>query len=934
MRKFDWVFLDLETTGLNPVQDKIIEVAAVTLSAKGKQEVFHQLVNPGIPVPEYITRLTGIDSGMVNDAPAFTEISASLLQFLEGRVIVAHNAGFDISFLQAALGRPLTNSCLDTYDFAKLLFPNYSSYSLRYLVRALELPVKPAHRALDDALALESLFIRLLEMVNKLPLYVLREIAYFLQGSGNGLSELLDETLRKRIKNYDFKEGLPAKRREGTDGAVGAEDSPALKWDIGMLEKMFLPGGAVARGLDTYQKRDQQMKMLKAVGKAFTQERHLLVEAGTGVGKSLAYLVPSLAWACSQGEKVVVSTYTIALQEQLLHSEIEFLKKSAGFKFKAAVLKGRANYICLQKWKTLKDNAAGLSWPEKLLMARIGLWLSNENSGDRDSINLRDWETEFYSHMASSGEICPGSQCPYVGECFYQKAKQAAQQADLVIVNHALLLSDLKLGETILPKYGYLVVDEAHHLEEEGTRQFSEIFSLREFKKRIVRLQGRRDTVKKQSFMAFIKQVIPFIRNINPELAGEVAALIKGVQEALADINVSLDEIEQYFLEKQPPEIIRIHDGAENRKWWQHLSLFFDNLKFKTLSLLEGLDSLYKRMTLVPVDQEGEGPLREQRLIVEQLNADCELVKRFFQECRDPDRVYWLEKDPLKNDLRLYITPLKTDRLFHDLLFSVKNSVVLTSATLSVEEDFSFLEEQLGIPPELADTLCIPSPFLYEEQALLLVDNSLPDPARTSEEGYNLAVAEALLSILHVAGGNSLVLFTSHKQLRYIYEQLAEPMRRAGLELFADGVNGQRSSLISELKNNSRAVVLGANAFWEGIDLPGQSLTTLVIVRLPFYPPSLPLVEARMEELKKTGKNGFYHYSLPQAVLKFRQGYGRLIRTMNDCGVVVVLDNRLVNKSYGKTFINSLPNFRYYAGDTAAVTERIEQWFDELEIKK
>lgn len=934
MQKYDWVFVDLETTGLNPALDRIIEVAAVRLSGDGSRETFQRLVNPGLPVPEYITRLTGIDTGMVADAPSFEEIRAPLLRFLEGGVIVAHNAGFDVSFLQAALGHALPNNCVDTCDLARLLFPNVSSYSLRHLVRTLQIEEIPAHRALEDTLALEALFIKLMEKASLLSLPESREISCFLQGTENGLATLFEDILREKIKQYDFASPSPAKRKGRQAGVVPSTGSAGWSWDIGVLEKMFLPGGAVAGALHLYQKREQQVRMVKAVAKAFVQERHLLVEAGTGIGKSLAYLVPALAWACSHGEKVAVSTQTIALQEQLFRSEIDFLKKNTGIPFKAAVLKGRGNYICLRKWRLAGNDLTHHTKPEKILMARIGLWLRQDDSGDRDYINLRDWEADMYDQLASSGESCLGSKCPDAGECYYQKAKQAAQQADLVIVNHALLLADLKLNEAILPKYKYLVVDEAHHLEEEGTRQFSAVFSWRDFKKRISQLQSRRDLVKKPGLLFLLKQRLPALKHSGSELAGEIGAAVNEAQDILTAINIIFDETEKFFLEKQAPEVIRVREEVREQEWWRNLALLFDNLWFKTADLIEKLEQLGKRLAPEFREQDGEESLREQHAALDILKADCELVRRFFHAEQEPGMVYWLERDPARNDLRVYITPLRTDQIFHDFLFAVKDTVILTSATLSVEGNFAFLVEQLGIPPELADTLCLPSPFAYEEQALLLVDNSLPDPARTGEEGYNLAIAEALLAVLRVTGGNSLVLFTSHKQLRSMYERLAEPLRRHGLELFADGVNGRRNNLISELKNNSQAVVFGASAFWEGIDLPGRSLTALVIVRLPFNPPNLPLVEARSEELQKEGKNGFYHYSLPQAVLKFKQGYGRLIRTMDDCGVVVVLDNRLVSKNYGRTFLNSLPNYRHFAGSTKDLTRRIEEWFYDLKIKE
>jgi len=330
---------------------------------------------------------------------------------------------------------------------------------------------------------------------------------------------------------------------------------------------------------------------------------------------------------------------------------------------------------------------------------------------------------------------------------------------------------------------------------------------------------------------------------------------------------------------------------------------------------------------------EGENSLRQFKVVLAQLERNHSFFKDFFTSVPSDEQVYWLENEPYRPDLRLYITPLRTGKQFEELLFSIKTSTILTSATLSVNNSFTYLKEQLGIPEELVDVLQIQSPFLYEEQALLLVDTSLPVPTQGNEEEYNMAIQQALFTLISAARGGTMVLFTSRKQLRQLYEALSQPLHELGLELYADGINGNRINLVNELKENPRAVVFGTNAFWEGIDLPGESLTAVIMVRLPFAPPNLPLVEARMEEFKKEGKDGFYHYSLPQAVLRFRQGYGRLIRTIDDCGVVMVLDSRVLTKRYGKLFIHSLPSHKYLAGNTKFVADNVLQWFTSLKIK-
>lgn len=928
IKMFDWAFLDLETTGLNCQADRIIEIAVVVRSQEGRRDVFQHLVNPGLPVPSHITRLTGIDTEMLKEAPSFEALRDSLFNLLENKIIVAHNAGFDLSFLQAAFGFPLPNKAVDSIELAKILYYNLSSYSLQYLVRYLSQDNNPSHRALDDALALEELFIKLLSELEKLPLPVLEDISYCLGQEDKGLALIFQAYLRDKVKNYSFDEKVYFKKEEKAQSKKTAK----VSWDPKYLQGLFEPGGSLANGLNVYQKRPQQIAMAKAVAKALSSERHLLVEAGTGVGKTMAYLVPSIYWAVSNNEKVVIATHTIALQEQIIKSDIRFLEKNLDIPFKTAVLKGRSNYLCLQRWKSAKDNVLTMNWQEKQLMSRITHWLNHNLTGDKDSISLREWELDFFYQLASSAETCFGNKCPYHKECFYQRARQKAQLADLIIVNHSLLISDLKVGDAILPRYQYLIVDEAHHLEEEGTRQFSEIFSLKDLQRRIYLLVKKRDSIRQSGLLNFWKNRFAGVKGVNDPLVKEA---LKNITSAKTCGNRILDKIEELLLaaKTQVPESARIHNRIKSEAWWINLELLFNNLVVDILELVTLLNGIARTIALESENGDiEESSLRDLRMVVAQLETDCNLGRQFFNE-ENQDSVYWLENDGLRGDLRLIVTPISIGDYFAELLFASRKSAVLTSATLSVNGGFNFLIEQLGLPAELVDTMLITSPFFYDEQAFLLVDTSLPDPSRTSEEAYSLALSEALSSLLQATGGNTLVLFTSKRQMRSVFEVLWESLHNQGMELFADGINGSRHNLVNELKDNSRAVVFGTNTFWEGIDLPGSSLTAVIMVKLPFQPPTLPLVEARIERLKAEGKDGFSHYSLPLAVLRFKQGYGRLIRTSSDCGVVVVLDSRVVNKRYGKTFIKSLPHESFYSGSTSQVTQKIQDWFARLKIK-
>jgi len=916
----DWLFLDLETTGLDHLCNQVIEIAAISSQKGGSKATYTTLVNPGVSVPPLITSLTGIDNSMLINAPKSEEVAKQVRPLLEGKIIVAHNAAFDVKFLEKLVG-PFPNKYLDTLELAKILFPHLSSYSLRYLVSNFSLKGEPSHRALADTESLEKLFYYLRAEAEKLTLPEIQDIFYFLQDEDRGLRLFFEGILNEKIRTFNFDQTISKQKIAKTEVPPVKPQEKNMVWEPEELLQLFEPGGCIAAGFENYQERSEQLQMLKAVAKAFKQNRMLVAEAGTGVGKSLAYLVPALAWAVSKKEKVVVATHTIALQEQLWHSDIQFLREHLSFNFAASILKGRSNYFCLFKWQAFKESVTKLSWHEKVFMARIAHWLTGKATGDKDTITVRGQESEMFSLLASSSENCLGGQCPFFKECFYQKAREKAQNADLIIINHSLLLSNIKTGDAILPEYHTLIIDEAHHLEDEGIKQFTETFSLREFQKNINQVKKKKEGFKKPG-LSYIWHNYAFLP---PEVLPDVKKIIDDLAECYRRISQKIEQITDYLI-TQHNMAIRINQELVRENWWVDLKLLFENLQIPVEELLSKLTQLYNRLEADCSELVWENSLKDLRLFMGEINEDFKLVKKFFKLIEEDD-IYWLELNVSKRELLLHITPLNIADCFSDFLFSRLNSAVLTSATLSVAENFNYLIEQLGLPGEYVDTLRIPSPFLYDEQSLLLIDSSLPDPSHTNEEEFNSALKEALNEILQATGGRTLVLFTAHKQLQKMYFSLKDALQEKGLELYADGIDGHRLLLLNELKNNPSAIVFGANTFWEGIDLPGSFLTAVIMIKLPFWPPHHPLVEARLEAVKSEGKDGFYDYSLPQAVLRFRQGYGRLIRTINDWGVVVVLDNRLLKKRYGKVFLKSLPQQNYQAGSTTEIVDKIRNWF-------
>ena len=975
-----WVFLDLETTGLKQDSDKIIEFGVVRREGANERIVWGQMVNPEQALDPFISRLTGISDDMLSDAPVISEVKEEVIRLLEGAVVVAHNAAFDVGFLERQLDVKLAPSrVIDTIELTKILYPGLRSYSLRSLTRCFDLPMLPSHRAADDALALERVFVCLASKAGRFSPTLLEQVAMALGGDDRGLagyfaalllgrqpawlaqaaSELVLPELPDEILPFGHGGNDAAAGNGGSfDGGEADEhlfsDREGKKadqkeqllakdfWDSKQMTGLFDKDGALALSMENYQYRFQQTEMLEAAVKAFGSSRYLMIEAPTGVGKSLAYLIPAICWAKAFGRRVVVATHTIALQEQLFNKEIAMIRELLPFSFQCAMLKGRGNYLCLNRWRQVIMQGRDLIWGERILLARLTVWLSEGARGDLDSINLFGPEREWFYQMASSRETCMGNQCQYFRECFYQRARLGANGAQIIVVNHALLLAASRLGEGVMPRSSYLVVDEAHHLEEEGIRYYTDVFSLMEFEKKAQQLHRRRDVFGRPGFIQYLKEYrqagINALEALNPHLE-KLEKQVKTVMKRINSVQAALQTTSL-------PETFRIKPGSPRGAHLEGMLASLDNLLVMALELngiLDGVGALL----------EGEGSelfeetwLRRQLQLFQEVAGDVRSLEMFLRgiegkvpaepggpgesgdEEADPleEKVYWITRDARLKDISLCLTPINIAGCFQEYLFADKESVIFTSATLSVNEGFDYCSRQLGIDPDLLDTRILTSPFDHERQVLLLSDKDLPDPARTSESAYNLALAQSLETLLKACGGRTMVLFTSHKQLKAMFDVLYKPLSLLGLELFADGQNGSRSSLLDEMRANDKAVVFGANTFWEGVDLPGSFLTSLVIVRLPFSPPGQPLAEARMERLEADGKDPFYHYSLPQAVLRFKQGYGRLIRTAEDWGVVVVMDNRIINRTYGRVFLKSLPDSRCLGGSPISLAEKIKEW--------
>lgn len=622
-------------------------------------------------------------------------------------------------------------------------------------------------------------------------------------------------------------------------------------------QAIFGPSGLLAQHLSGYEFRPQQLAMAEHVYNALKNQRHALVEAGTGVGKSLAYLIPLIYYTVNEGKRGVVATHTITLQEQLFTKDLPFLAQVLPLTFTAEVFKGRRNYLCLAR---LQDESqkellrlTDPSW--RLLLD----WAAQTTTGDRSEAPP-GIPAALWNLVCCEKESCPEELCPQFGQCFYWKLRHKLSRAQIIVANQALFLADLHTGGSILPKYDAVVIDEAHNLEDTATASFSQELS-------------------RENFFA--------LHRTGVNLVGKLEGLVPAV--ALADMRLTLDQVtlkaSRYF-DKLVPLITQPTTILDDSNYHA----------FAQTELPRLLDELVYSLDFGELEDEEAAALTVQmRDFAQNLKSAVSLIL----SGSDPAYVYWAE---LKGDEpHLIAAPICVQDQLGEKLFSQVPTAVLTSATLSTGGSFTYIKDRVGLPE--AEELILGSPFDFSRQAVLCVPEEAKHPRHPLYAKYT---AYLILYTAAAAQGGTLALFTSYQLMDEVAELIAEKLAQEGYTLLVQG-DGPRGQLLEEFRTTPKAVLFGTNSFWEGVDIPGNALRAVVITRLPFAVPDRPVIAARLKAIEKAGGNAFLEYSVPQAVLRLKQGFGRLIRSRQDKGAVVILDDRIINSSYGSEFINSLP---------------------------
>lgn len=919
LQDLSFIALDLETTGVDE-QAEIIEIGLVKVCQGNIVEKYEKLIKPSKSIPEEITLLTGINNDMVLTKSTWPEIQSEVLEFIDDNLIVAHNASFDRGFLEKALGFELANFWIDTYDLAKIVAPTLPSYKLLYLTQVLNIKIKKNHRALFDAQACAQIFLSLVNSLSTLSPFLLEKILdIYLEEKEEGLPFLLNEIQKNNIANFSFDEKINTKTKK--DGNV---EEILKKFTFSQVENFFQPGGLFDLTNDNYQYRPQQINLLKKICQAFLEEKHAILEAGTGTGKSLAYLVPGLFWALENDCSIVISTNTIALQEQLFKKDIPFLEKCFNCSFPVALSKGRSNYLCLRRFELLKSQKQKLNWPEKTFMAQLYIWLENTEMGDKEELNLNSLENQMWSQIASSSETCLNNKCSYYGKCFYIKNRRMGEKSKIIITNHALLLQDIKHKNKILPNYEYVIVDEAHNLENEAIKQFTNIADLQQLKKLCSQFIKGKNSGIVNKLKDLIKKRLNFMEN-----AQEILASTEKIKEEVYSVEYSISKVLTYVYGQTNLVNLgeqRITSQERMANWWQDFIKIIKYLLNCLNSLNSKLSSLIYKLDIL----EGFEEINKEILFFQTKISEIKEIINIFINDENKELVYWLEiSNSFKfKNLTLSIAPINVGGLLKEDLFDTKKSVILTSATLAVNNNLNYAAQTFLLKEQEYCTLISESPFHYQEQSIICIPSDLPDPTKVSEENYTQSIIESIKNIIPAVIGGILILFTSYYMLNKVYYGLKKDFDLINYEILAHGKDGSRINLIETLKNKPNSIVLGTNSFWEGIDIKGVGLTTVIIVKLPFLPPSRPITAAKMELIESNGKNSFYNYSLPQAILKFRQGCGRLIRSSKDWGAIVILDNRIVSKKYGNQFLSSIPAQPIIRGSTVKISRILADWMN------
>jgi DNA polymerase-3 subunit epsilon/ATP-dependent DNA helicase DinG len=939
-----FVSIDLETTGLKAGVDEIIEVGIAKFDLLGNYQEFQTLVKPESRLTRFISDLTGLADKDLRDAPMFDEVRTEVMDFIGDLPIIGHNIQFDIDFLKAQ-GIRTTNINFDTWELGALLLPTAEKLNLASLAELLGVQTERSHRALDDAICARDIFIVLYQRLQQLPDRTLADMKMFLSRSDSSIITLLPPTSKPRTNNesyFDFQTKTATSNVKVNSEADSSRESYSVSeiWNFAEQTQTLLAD---------YTPRVNQQLMSEVIEENLITGGELVLEAGTGTGKTLAYLLPALIRSMASGERVVVSTQTKNLQDQLKESDLPIAidlverfnnannsNSTIRPQISVEVLKGKGNYLCLERWFTLRSSRTKLQARESRFYARVATWVEQTATGDSAELYMTSQDEETWRSISATDTDCLSRRCEFAqdGSCFVLRAREKASIANIVVVNHALLLANATQNEQILPSYEHLIIDEGHRLEDVATDHFGGMISIKSVEDLLKSglVQNKRERKNKPlSFLGHFKALEGYVQG-NPS---EVEKIIRTRDIAIGRLRELREDLRDFFEnhgDARHPGQAAGHEnrqqefsltaGARSQPAWEELShnsdLLLSSLKFLRREIEQLWAVVRSQHKATP-----QGDLQEVAVAINgflgELSGMSDTIQRVMIDESRSD-ILWISRRD--RDIRLGCAPLVPGDRLREYLFQDRKSVLVTSATLQdIDTDgrqsFKFILEQIGLPD--AFTSSWPAPFNYKNQAKVVIVNDIANP---SETDYSIQLHEAIFHAVNALRGRTIVLFTSHDALRKATAALRDRLAEIDVRLLSQGIDGSATRLVRELQSGESTVIFGAAALWEGVDIPGRALSQIIVVRLPFPSPVDPIHAARGEQYE----DSFSEYLLPRAILRFRQGFGRLIRHEGDKGIFTILDSRFSTARYGVQFSQSLPDAEIETVQLADLQGEITNW--------
>ncbi|MBK3496749.1 ATP-dependent DNA helicase DinG [Viridibacillus sp. YIM B01967] len=918
-----YAIVDIETTGHSSQNgDRIIQIAIVLMKDWEVQSTYTTFIHPGKKIPRFIQDLTNITDFDVKDAKPFEAHAEEIYNILQDCVFVAHNTDFDLPFLQAELKRAglpkWFGKQMDTVELSKILFPTAFSYKLQDIAMELNISLKHAHRADDDANATALLLKRGWKELLTLPLSTIEQLHQRSFRLKSDLSQLFFDAIQlKRAASKQSDSHFYYKNLALRGVVIETPAEVKLTYPQADAEKELL----FSRAFKDFEVRSDQFKMMDQVWQALKTKQEVLTEASTGIGKTLAYLIPAIIYVKQTNGKVAISSYTSHLLDQLLAEELPKAEAILQTTVNVAILKGMEHYIDVDRFVELFV-VDDVSYDEAFTMMQLLVWLANTTTGDLNEITLSGGGQLLVDKIRRSSTTAVSRGKNYFD--FYEYAIKKSKAADLIITNHAMLLSDLTRIEPVLASVNGWILDEAHQFIQAATLRDEKVLSYTQWKY----IFGQLGTVDEHQLIHdYFKlmtdsEKIP-IRQLS-KLETKYCEMVQIFDAAIHQI------INQLNIQKS--------GSRHNKRTFPLNSLTTQQPLYEKVSHVIGewvqfAKELSDTFLQYPDDlspwqqtilSDWHYWLRELTIKVAEWDA---IFLTFDKDCSA-----WIELDlrSIPGSLHVYKRPIRVEQSVTAVLdrFRTQAGIIWASGTLTVPNNQRFIADQLGLQSSVP-LFQFQAPHSYYDGASLYIVEDMPEIQQVSQTEYVEAVADAIIQTVLVTEGRCFVLFTSQDMLRKTVELIQETEALSDYMLFAQGMSsGSRMRLLKLFQKFNHSVLFGTNSFWEGVDVPGDALSAVIVVRLPFSAPEEPIFRARAEVLTEQGLNSFYKLALPEAILRFKQGFGRLIRSSQDKGVFIVLDRRIETKSYGKEFIHSLPAIPVKKVSLQHMVLELEHWYN------